>query len=266
LGLFENSCNKHVRTKTSEQARCYPVYYILHSYYVFMRLLLLTREFKEAVLDIFNCHHVFLDSLYLHNNSGTGRLLESNRGNTGGIALGYDMLPADYITPNLTLSNSAFIDNEVGGFLNSEKAVADNVYLGRGGGVGLFMNEINYDIDINIVNCTFAGNRARLFGGGLFILTRSSVNVQHRAYITGCEFVGNRAHSGGSGVQLSFLGVGDVNDPHTFVFTDCRFTQNQSPSGGGIYIFVCKCKVKSDWLVKYFSMVFSVHEYVLSYK
>ena len=209
---------------------------IVHFHFSFIS----TREFKEAVLDIFNCHHVLLNSVHLHNNSGNGRLLESNRGNTGGIALGYDTLPADYTNPTLTLSNSIFTNNEANGFLNPEKAVTGNVYLGRGGGVGLFMNERIQDININITNCTFLRNRARLFGGGLYILTTSYVTVQHRAFISGCHFVGNMARSGGSGVQLSFLGFGDVHRPHSFAFTDCHFIQNQSPSGGGIYIFVCK--------------------------
>ena len=183
---------------------------------------------------------MILDSLHLYNNSGTGRLLESNRGNTGGIALGYDILPLDYTNPTLRLSNSNFIENRATGFQTSERAVTGNVYLGRGGGVGLFMNEARHELFIEISNCSFVNNTANFFGGGLYMLITSFTNVQHQVFTTGCQFVGNIGRLGGAGVLLAYLRAGNVSHPQSFVFSNCHFDGNRGPSGGGIYVFVCE--------------------------
>ena len=183
-----------------------------------------------------------LDYLTVQNNTGNGRLIEPLRGNTGGIGIGYNMLPADYFNPTLILSNSIFIGNQASGFLTSEEAVTDQVYLGRGGGVGLFMNESVHNLQINISDCLFENNTARLFGGGLFMLTNSYTTLQHVVWIQRCGFIGNIGIRGGAGVQLTYLESGNGVMPHTFVFSDCLFERNQGSSGGGIYIFlVCKC-------------------------
>ena len=196
--------------------------------------------FKEAVLDIFNCQNVTLDSITCKNNTGNGRLEEPVRGNTGGIGIGYNMLPADYSDPSLTLSNSVFSGNQAIGFLNPEIAVTGLLFQGRGGGVGIYMNESVHHLWIVISDCLFEGNLARLFGGGLFMLTTSYTTVQHQVWIQRCQFIGNMATSGGGGMQLAFLGDGDEERPNRYIFTDCLFERNQGASGGGIYIFVCK--------------------------
>ena len=194
----------------------------------------------EAVLDVYNCQNVILNFLTLHNNSGNGRLLKSARGNTGGIGIGYSILPADYTNPTLTLSNSNFIGNRAMGFLTSERAVKELVYLGRGGGVGLFMNESMHSLWIVIADCLFEGNVARLFGGGMFLLSTGYVEVQHQVMIERCRFIKNLGNSGGGGMQLSLLQTGDMERPHTIVYTDCLFEMNRGVTGGGIYIFLSK--------------------------
>ena len=197
----------------------------------------LHSDFREAVLDVFNCQFVMLYTLHLYNNSGTGRLHVSNRGNTGGIALGYDILPLDYTNPRLILSNSNFIENRATGFLTPERAITGNVYPGRGGGVGLFMNEARYELFIEISNCSFENNTANLFGGGLYMSTISSTNVQHQVFITGCQFVGNIGLLGGAGVMI-YMRDGNVNHPQSVVLFNCHFDGNRGPAGGGIYVFV----------------------------
>ncbi len=198
------------------------------------------RYFKEAVLDVYNCQNVTLNFLTLRNNSGNGRLHESARGNTGGIGIGYNMLPAVFTNPTLTLSNSNFIGNQAMGFLTPEQAVRDLVYIGRGGGVGLFMNESMHSLWIVITDCLFEENVARLFGGGMFLLTTGYVEVQHQVTIERCRFIKNLANSGGGGMQLALLQTGDMEQPHSFVYTDCLFEMNRGGTGGGIYIFVSK--------------------------
>lgn len=179
-----------------------------------------------------------LDQITVHNNSGNGRLLESVRGNTGGVAIGYNMLPIEYTNPILTVSNSIFWKNRALGFLSPERAIAGQVFQGRGGGMALYMNESLQDVHAQITDCVFESNIARLFGGGMFILTTSYKSVQHVVTVQRTRFSNNMATSGGAGVQLSFLSDGDVNRPHSFTFSDCTFERNRGQSGGGIYIFI----------------------------
>ena len=165
-------------------------------------------------------------------------LLEAFRGNTGGVAIGYNNLPTDYTEPKIIVSNSVFKNNSALGFLNPERAVSRQVFLGRGGGLGIFMNETTQNLDINIHECMFEGNEARLFGGGIFILTFSYTTVQHSILIERTRLISNTGGFGGAGVQLSYLSSGNIDYPHRVVFRECDFMRNMGQSGGGIYIFV----------------------------
>ena len=221
--LITDSYKQHRKQKLSSDSESHHYFY---------------RNFREAVLDIYNCQNVTLGHITLLNNSGNGRLLESVRGNSGGLAIGYNMLPKNFLNPILTVSNSIFRNNRALGFLSPERAVTGQVFLGRGGGMALYMNESFQDIHIEITGCTFEDNEARLFGGGLFILTNSYKSVQHVVNVQSSQFSRNVGRSGGAGIQLSFLSSGNVNRPHSFTFSDCAFTGNRGQSGGGIYIFI----------------------------
>lgn len=189
---------------------------------------------------------MILDQITVHNNSGNGRFLETVRGNSGGVAIGYNRLPTEYTDPTLTISNSNFTMNRAFGFLAPERAVTAKVYIGRGGGMALFINESYQDIHAEITNCVFENNKARLFGGGLYILTTSYVSVQHVISVQRTRFSGNVAMFGGGGIQQSFLSGGDVNRPHSFTLSDCTFEGNRGQSGGGAYIFIGLSKVLSS--------------------
>lgn len=197
--------------------------------------------FSNAVLDIFNCQNVTISNITVQNNTGNGLLLESFRGNTGGVAIGYNILPDDFRNPTLHISHSTFRDNQANGFRSPNRAVAANVYLGRAGGLGLFLNESLHNISIHIFDCVFESNFARLFGGGLFILTQSHIHNQLvKFHVEESRFIGNQANFGGAGIQLSYLNSGSNERPHTAVFRRCEFINNRGPSGSGIYIFVGK--------------------------
>lgn len=200
-----------------------------------------SRYFTEAVLDVYNCKNVNITDTIVQDNSGTGRLLESFRGNSGGIAIGYKSLPNDYSNPVISISNSVFRNNQARGFRTPNRAVAASIYLGRGGGLGLFLNENVHNLTFTISGCVFENNTARLFGGGLFILTLSHLSNQLNIVVERSSFRWNNASYGGGGVQLSYLRSGTNSRPHTVAFTECEFVDNRSPSGSGIYIFVGEC-------------------------
>ena len=181
-----------------------------------------------------------LDRVRLQSNSGNGSLFESVRGNSGGVAFGYNSLPSEYTSPTLTVTDSYIGGNRAMGFLSPEIAVAGQIFQGRGGGMAVYVNESNQGIRIRISDCVFENNSARLFGGGLYILTTSYETVQHIFTIERCQFLDNMGPSGGGGVQMSSLSHGDVDHPHTFIFSDCLFEGNRGQAGGGVYIFAGK--------------------------
>ena len=190
---------------------------------------------------MYNCENVNITDTVVQDNSGTGRLVESFRGNTGGIAIGYNSLPDDYFNPMISISNTVFQNNRAWGFRTPNRAVTASVYLGRGGALGLFLNESVHNLTFTISGCVFENNTARLFGGGLFILTLSHLSNQLNIVVEKSTFKRNHASYGGGGVQLSYLRSGSNSRPHTVAFTDCEFLDNRSPSGSGIYIFVGEC-------------------------
>ena len=196
------------------------------------------RYFTEAVLDVFNCQNVTITNTIVQDNSGTGRLIKTYRGNSGGIAIGFNTLPENYLNPTIHISNTIFQNNQANGFRTPNRAVAAGVYLGRGGGLGLFLNESMQNLTITISDCVFENNSVRLFGAGLFILTQSYLYNQINIFVERCRFGQNSANFGGGGVQLSYLHSGNNSRPHTVIFSHCTFVDNRAPSGSGIYIFV----------------------------
>ena len=60
--------------------------------------------FAEAALDIFNCHHILFNHSLLQDNSGTGIVNASYRGNTGGVSFGYNTLPVNFSSPSLLVN------------------------------------------------------------------------------------------------------------------------------------------------------------------
>lgn len=196
------------------------------------------RNFSEAVLDIYNCKSVHLESVSLSDNSGEGRLLEPVRGNSGGVAIGYNMLPMDYIQSTLTMSNCHFLRNQARGFISAEVAVASQLYRGRGGGVAVYMNESYTAIHINITDCVFEGNYANVWGGGFYLITNSYPSVQHIIRVERSRFFENRANFGTGGISFSFLRGGDESRPHTAVLSDCSFEGNMGASGAAFYGFI----------------------------
>ena len=174
------------------------------------------------------------------------------------------MLPADYSNPTLILSNSRFIGSKAIGFLDPEQAVTNKFFPGRGGGIGIFMEESLHDVWIVISDCLFEGNTARLFGGGLYFLTISHTAVQHQVWIQRCQFIRNMATSGGGGVLVVILGQSGENSRSSFVFTDCLFERNRGTAGGGIYtyfsefIILCGCLLQPYYAVVHQTALFNI--------
>ena len=189
---------------------------------------------------MFNCHHTILSDLTVKHNRGSGISDVSYRGNTGGASFGYNNLPLQFNSPSLNISGSEFRNNSARAdsvFLTSSQAFARRVFTGRGGALGVFVNESHFSLNVVITECVFEGNSARSFGGGVYILPGGRAGTRHRVLFQRCEFESNHAGIGGGGVHATYPTAGPRNNPNLVTFTHCNITNNTAPfNGGGMYI------------------------------
>ncbi len=204
-----------------------------------MNVLIYARYFSEAVFDIFNCETVNLERSYFAGNKGTGILFETFRGNTGAVSIGFVKFSRSLNSPQVSISDCEFVNNSAlasSEFLTTERAVSNRVFTGRGGGLGIFIDDSNKSVIVDITDCKVYGNFARLYGGGIFLLI-NGYGTQHNLTFTGVDIVNNTAGFGGAGVQLSFLSAtSSYSPPHTAVFKSCNFESNVGEAGAGMYI------------------------------
>lgn len=198
------------------------------------------RNFSEAVLDIFNCESVNLNSSLFRDNLGTGTFQESFRGNTGALSLSFKNYPQAFSTPHVKLNDCQFINNRAEAtenFLSTNEALSRNIFTGRGGSIGVFINEHTRDVLINIVDSAIVNSYARSLGGGVFMIINGQLPRQHIVNFIRTNISSSYAQVAGSGVFLGYLSATDtVVTPHSVLFEQCNFVNNTGFSGGGVYI------------------------------
>lgn len=199
------------------------------------------RYFQEAVLDLFNCVNLTLNGLLVEHNQGTGIVPLPYRGNTGAVAIGYNGLsPNLSATPTVSVSNSVFRNNSAlatSRVISISATAFSQVFTGRGGALGVFVNESLHNMTIAIRNCSIVGNSARSFGGGAYVLFNGNT-AQHVLLAEEVTLSSNMVTlHGGGGMQFSFLSNGIPTAPHMAILTNCLFDNNTAQAGGGIYIF-----------------------------
>lgn len=175
----------------------------------------------------------------MEHNRGTGRVVLSYRGNTGGVSFGYNTLPSHFSSPSLCVQNSTFINNSAtaeSAFLTSSQAFFAEIFTGRGGAMGVFINESNHNVTVEIFDCVFKKNYARSFGGSIYILL-GGFTTYHKAVLQQTRFHLNSARLGGGALQSSFFNVGPQDDPLLMLFDNCTFSNNSAIAGGSIFVF-----------------------------
>ena len=205
-----------------------------------MSVVLVPRSFSEAALDVFNCHHSVFTNVTLEHNRGSGILPISYRGNTGGVAFGYNNLPSHFNSPSLYISNSVFRYNNAtadSAFLTSSQAFARRVFTGRGGALAVFCNESKASLNVTLTDCIFEGNSARSFGGAIYLLPGGGAKTNHNMLLQRSTFTSNQAGICGGGVQVTYPTTGSTDNPHLITVIDCNITNNSAHfNGGGMYI------------------------------
>lgn len=198
-------------------------------------------NFREAVFDIYNSAHVTIINSNFTNNSGTGEVLLPFRGNTGAVAIGYNKDKSTSITnQTILVQNCLFTDNRANvstkSFLTSSNIVAQGVFTGRGGGLGLLINESFHNVTAVIADCHFINNFASSFGGGFYVVFNGT-GTQHTVAIENCQFINNTGILGAGGNNIAYLTNGELNIPITAIIRNSYFFGNQGETGGATYIF-----------------------------
>lgn len=154
------------------------------------------------------------------------------------MSFGYNTLPSNFSSPFLIVQSSTFINNSATAeflFLTSSRAFFAEVFTGRGGGIGVFINESRHDITVTITDCIFEGNRAKSFGGGLFLLL-GGFSTHHKVFVLNNCFDSNVAEQGGGAIQSSFYNNGPQDEPLLALYDNCTIRNNTAKAGGGIFV------------------------------
>lgn len=141
---------------------------------------------------------------------------------------------------HVQILNSQFHYNsiEIAKIESTSRAVIGNNYPGRGGALGIFINEpiINAAVEMVIDKCNFTNNRAAAYGGAVY-LTSNQLGSGHSLTLTNSIFHHNFAGSGGGAIAEGSTKTGNFsidtvfNSSH-YLLTNCNFTQNIAQFGG----------------------------------
>lgn len=198
------------------------------------------RKFTEAVFDLFNCRSITISDSTFFDNQGTGISRISFRANTGAVAIGFNNIETDVLNPIIMVQHCNFTSNRAtarSAFRTTSNAFFNRVFTGRGGGLGIFVNESFHNITGMILDNHFENNFAQSFGGGLYIVLFGE-ETQNKLLVERNVFLNNVARLGGGGVLITFFSVGLESVPHQTNFTDCSFTGNSGETGGAILVYL----------------------------
>ena len=198
------------------------------------------RNFSEAALDIYNSPNISITGSTFVDNVGTGIVAIPFRGNTGAVAIGFNTIQTDIPHPHFNVSHCNFTNNRAtaeNSFRTTNRAFFSRVFTGRGGGLGIFINESLHNITGVISDNVFLNNYARLFGGGLYIVIFGE-RTQNFMLVERSIFDNNVARSGAGGLLMTFFSTGLLGAPHTTNVTDCSFSGNSGESGGAVLAYL----------------------------
>ena len=230
---------------------CVISYHNIHFYIFTIKY----RYFSEAVFDIHNCVNVTVSDCYFLNNYGTGIIQEPFRGNTGALAITYYNISTSLDDPTIIVSGCTFTNNSADSMetIQSNKVLSTGIIRGRGGSMGIFINEPNFNIRARVINCSYISSYAREIGGGLYVF--ASGLGSHNVSIEKTLFSLNRAIRAAGG--LIFTGTSSIfSKPHTFYATQCRFESNSAGIGGALFF---TSEVRNGRSVAHISQCIFVH-------
>ncbi|XP_065897687.1 uncharacterized protein [Dysidea avara] len=195
--------------------------------------------FSDSGLRLSNCFRVILQNIVVENCSSV-QSEDINFPENGAVSLTYRN--SSLHKSSIHVLNSQFNHNSISinaPSVRGEGAFGDN-YPGRGGGLGLYINELLNQINLTIDNCMFNNNSA-VDGGGVYI-SANGLSGGHRVTITNSVFNNNKAVFTGAGIfeasskTGNFSGIDQFNRSY-FSLSHCNFSRNVGDFGSS-YIFV----------------------------
>ena len=145
-------------------------------------------------LSIINCLHQFTD--HFPENSALSLVYRSS-----GQKLSH-----------VQILNSQFHYNsiETAKIEGTSRAVIGNNYSGRGGALGIFINEpiVSAAVEMVIDRCNFTNNKAAAYGGAVY-LTSNQLSSGHNLTLTNSKFDHNFAANGGGGIAQGSTKTGN---------------------------------------------------------
>jgi len=200
--------------------------------------------FGASAVDLFN-----INTLVIHNsffgNCSTNISKDRFRANSGAVSIAYYSTENEAMNftqdPSLSITNCTFLGNKAilpprQSTKQINQALNNNVYLGRGGAVGIFVQESSLrNMSILVQYSEFYENYAESFGGGLYLFVAGG-NTNHTFRVEDNVFTNNSAGRGsfGGGLQVAFL-IRNIDKPPTHIHVQrCHFERNSANFGGGL--------------------------------
>ncbi len=199
-------------------------------------------------MDVTNVEDILIKNCVFHNCS-TNTEKPQFHGNSGAVSISYFPVKAsdnasfffNQLRSIALISDCIFTDNQAilpPGISESQltEALNNNTYHGRGGGLGIYVQENIRNVSVKIQDCLFENNFADSFGGGLY-LNIDGQNSTHYFTVERSNFTRNSVagdSSYGGAVQVALLIQNIDFLPTEITFRGCYFEGNHAAFGGGL--------------------------------
>ena len=181
---------------------------------------------------MYNCVTTEIVNCSFVGNHATSVIQDSQyRGNAGGVAIGFHgVSPPNKTKPSVLVAGSTFKGNTAypGNQVTSSTLVQRRVFVGRGGGLAVYVEEDD-PVVIKVIGCTFINNSASTRGGGVFLFLDGNLSG-HMFELANSLLEGNSVTSsngGGGGAVITLFIPLDRRFPNIVLVTNCTFTRNQ---------------------------------------
>ena len=211
----------------------------MHSYKLVC--ILFSSQFSDSGFRLFNNFNITLKNVRIVNCSHQET---SHFSENSALSLVYQS--SGRKISHVQILNSQFHYNSIK-LLEAEKAsegVRGTDYPGRGGALGIFINEPIKDTAIYMIidECNFTNNTADAYGGAIY-LTTNQLSSGHRITLINSVFDHNYAGISGGGFAQGSTKSGDFNittvfTPSHYQLDNCSFTHNSAQYGGGVIFII----------------------------
>ncbi len=196
------------------------------------------RYFIESALDIYNSPHVAITNCTFKHCGHNANILKkrSYSIHAGAVSIAVDVFTTVISQPPyITINGSTFFNNSAVPSPSLARSTNDifaqQIFTGRGGGLGMAFNSPEDTIEILLNGCLFEENRVKQWGGGAYIILGFQSN--HTATARQSVFIRNKSGYGAGGFFLGTFSGGYPDHFSTSNVIDCDFIENTAIHGAG---------------------------------